>query len=248
MFDLGDYSRKYAEQYEEQSFEILLIKIRRKQVLKSLKKYNHDHILEVGCGLEPLFLHWDDYKTYMIVEPSEDFARNARKAAWGKGSIVVVQGYLEDVYEQLVGHGFDFIILSSLLHEVPNPVKLLQSVYQLCRKSTVVHVNVPNVFSFHRLLALEMGIVDSIYEKSEAEIQFQRHTRFDKESLFRIVEENGFQVLSSGTYFIKPFSNEQMAKIMNNKIADIAVIEGLEKMIKYLPDMGCEMFLEMRRK
>lgn len=131
---------------------------------------------------------------------------------------------------------------------MPNPTELLQAVYQLCGESTVVHINVPNVFSFHRLLGLEMDIIDSIYEKSEMEVKFQRHTRFDKESLIGIVEDNGFEILSFGTYFIKPFSNEQMEKILDNKIVDIAVVDGLERMIKYLPDMGCEMFVEVRRR
>ncbi len=248
MIDLEEYSRKYAEQYVNESFEVFLINIRRKQVLKSLHEYKHDSILEIGCGLEPLFLYCNDYKAYTIVEPSEEFVRNAKKSASEKDNIFIVQGYLEKVYRDLIGQTFDFIILSSLLHEVPNPDELLQAIYKLCSKSTVVHINVPNVFSFHRLLALEIGIINSIFEKSETEIKFQRNTRFDRESLRKIVQENGFQILSFGTYFIKPFSNEQMEKMLRNRILDTKVIDGLEKMIKYLPDMGSEMFVEVKRK
>lgn len=248
MIDLEDYSSKYADQYKKHSFETHLVRARRKQVMESLEKYNHDHVLEIGCGLEPLFLYWDEYKSYVIVEPSEDFAENARKASRGKSNVTIVQAFFEDVYEQLLDETFDFIILSSLLHEVPDPVTLLQAIHQVCNEETVIHINVPNVYSFHRLLALEMGIIDSIYEKSEAEIKFQRNTRFDKESLLGILRQNGFQVLSFGTYFIKPFSNEQMSRIVNEGIADLRVVEGLERMTKYLPDMGCEMFIEVTRK
>ena len=109
-----------------------------------------------------------------------------------------------------------------------------------------MHINVPNVYSFHRLLAYEMGHVESSFEKSETEIKFKRHTRFDKHSLVKLVEENGFQILSHGTYFIKPFNNEQMERTINQNIIPRDIIEGLEKIIKYMPDLGCEMFVEVR--
>jgi SAM-dependent methyltransferase len=248
MYDLQDYAQRYAEQYRSDSFELHLIAVRRQQVLSSLSKYRHDNILEVGCGLEPVFAHFEDYRKCTIVEACGDFAEHARRLASGKANIVIHQGLLEDCGRaQLKEEAFDFIILSSLLHEVPNPARLLQAVRGLCGPQSVVHINVPNVFSFHRLLALEMGLISSIYDASETEITFQRHTRFDKQSLIRIVEENGFRVLSFGSYFIKPFSNSQMQGLLKHKIVDGRILLGLERMTKYLPEMGCEMFVEAQR-
>lgn len=66
---------------------------------------------------------------------------------------------MEEVYKTLLEHDFDFIIISGLLHEVPDPKKLLQSIYKICKQDTLVHINVPNVYSFHRLLAYEMGCI-----------------------------------------------------------------------------------------
>ena len=245
--DIDDYSMKYLTEHSKAiSFERVLADVRRKQVLKSLNKYNHKHILEVGCGLEPLFPYCDNYESYTIVEPSDDFVQNAKKLTEEKDNINIINGYMEEVYGKLLElDDFDFIILSSLLHEVQHPEKLLQSVYHVSKQDTMVHINVPNVHSFHRLLAYEMGYISSIFEKSETEHKFQRHTRFDKQLLFKILEENGFQILSYGTYFIKPFSNEQMEKIINQNIVSTDIIEGLERMIKYLPNLGCEMFVDV---
>jgi len=58
----------------------------------------------------------------------------------------------------------------------------------------------------------------------------------------------GFSILNYWTYFIKPFSNEQMEKLLRLKIIDKKIIVGFKNMSKYLPDMGCEMFVEVKIK
>lgn len=246
--DLDNYTTEYLKHYKDRSFELYLIAARRRQVLKSVERYPHDRILEVGCGVEPLFLHIDNFKMYTVVEPSAEFAERARQQAAERDSITVLQEHLEDAASKLLqGEAFDFIILSSLLHEVPDPHGLLSAVHLLCGPSTTLHINVSNVYSFHRLLALEMGLVQTISQPSEMEIRFQRHTRFDRQSFTKIVEEHDFRVLAFGTYLIKPFTNDQIDAMLKRGIIDGAVIEGLEGMTKYLPEMGCEMFIEARR-
>ena len=77
MIDIRDYSEKYLVQYAEGGFETTLVRVRRKYVLESLARYRHASVLEVGCGLEPLFRFVDD-AAFTIVEPSGEFVRNAR--------------------------------------------------------------------------------------------------------------------------------------------------------------------------
>jgi SAM-dependent methyltransferase len=249
MTDINRYTSEYRRHYEEESFELYVIAARRQQVLHSVRRYRHENILEVGCGLEPFFQCLEDYKTYTVVEPSEEFVRHARRCAEARANVVVVQGYLEDVAERLRRQAsFDFIIVSSLLHEVPDPSRLLQAVRGVCGPATSVHINVPNVYSFHRLLALEMGLIQSLFEPSATEMRFQRHTRFDREALLKVVGENGFRVLRFETYLIKPFTNDQMAQLLERGIVTPKTIDALGAMAKYLPEMGCEMFLEARIK
>lgn len=249
MIDHKDYERKYSEQYSEDDFELVLVAARRKKVLESMARFPHTKILEVGCGLEPVFQACDSFESYTVVEPVEVFIQAAQALAPSNKKLKFVCARLEDIASRLAEESrFDFIIVSSLLHEVPEPLELLRSVHSLCGEETVAHFNVPNVYSFHRLLAREMGLVESIHEKSETEIKFQRHTRFDKESLQRLLNENGFTILNFGTYFIKPLSNAQMHEILKNGIAGAELVRGLEGMIKYLPEMGVEMFAEVKKR
>lgn len=246
-FDLHDYSEKYSEQYRDRSFETTLVAVRRQQVLRSLERYPHRRVLEIGCGLEPLFLFCDDYDSYTVVEPAEEFVAHARERAPQGRDVRVLQGFFEDVAGSLEREpAFDFVVVSSLLHEVADPQVLLAAVRRVCGAATTVHLNVPNVYSFHRLLALEMGLIDSIFEPSATETAFQRRSRYDRETLTRTVEAAGFRLVDSGTYLIKPFTHAQMEALLRQGIVAPEVIGGLERMAKYLPDMGCEIFVDLR--
>jgi len=246
MPDVDRYTREYLRDYGERSFERHLAKVRLRQVLASIARYPHQSILEIGCGPEPVF-PYVGFRRCTVVEPSEEFVQHARRVARGRGEIVIVQGRLEDVADMLSSGAYDFVIASSVLHEVPDPRRLLQIVRSLCGPATTVHINVPNVYSFHRLLALEMGLVPDLYQPSEREVRFQRHTRFDGAMLRTLVEEQGFRVLSFGTYFVKPFTNRQMEAMLEHGVIDEAVLRGLEQMTKHLPEMGCEMYVEARK-
>lgn len=248
MIDIHDYSAKYAGQYDGRSFETTLVEIRRRHVLAAMRAHPHRRVLEVGCGLEPLFPHADGYDAYTVVEPVPEFADAARALAAGLPGVRVLTAYLEDAGAALPGAPFDFVAVSSLLHEVPDPARLLASVRALCGADTVAHFNVPNVGSFHRLLALEMGLIESVFEPSEMERRFGRHTRYDAPALAATVGAAGFEVLRAGTYFVKPFTHAQMQQMLDARVIDAAVVRGLEAMTKHLPGMGCEAFVDVRRR
>ena len=57
---------------------------------------------------------------------------------------------------------------------------------------------------------------------------------------------NGFRIINSGTYFIKSFPSKQLEKIVSEEIIEKNVIEALGSMIEYLPDMGCEMYANIK--
>lgn len=74
MRDIEDYTQKYLEP----GFEVYQVKYRRKKVLEILHRYKPKHVLEIGCGMEPLFQYADwEYQYWTVVEPSEVFVKNA---------------------------------------------------------------------------------------------------------------------------------------------------------------------------
>ncbi|MCM1251823.1 MAG: class I SAM-dependent methyltransferase [Clostridium sp.] len=247
MRDIRDYEIKY----KEEPCEKYQVQYRRKKILELIRSCKHDAVLEIGCGLEPLFEFFSDYQKMVIVEPGEQFVLNAKRKAEGLNrDITCIQGFFEDAVEQVKAAGitFDFVILSSLLHEVEEPERLLQAIYDVCADNTVVHINVPNANSLHRLLAKEMGMISDVHELSNLQKTMQRNRVFDMDSLCDMVEKCNFKVIQKGTYFPKLLSAGQMEKMLAQGIVTEDIFEGLDRMIKYLPELGSEIYVQVEKK
>jgi 2-polyprenyl-3-methyl-5-hydroxy-6-metoxy-1,4-benzoquinol methylase len=243
------YGSEYQKQYGgPEWFERTLVEVRRRKVLETAARHPSARVLEVGCGMESLVGVWPHPAVFTIVEPEPAFCERARTAASPGHDVTVVSGRLEDVVDAVAARApFELIVASSLLHEVPDPRRLLSTLRQLADHQTVLHLSVPNVRSFHRLLALEMGQIQDLFEPSEMERRFGRTTRFDRVTLAGMVGEAGFSIRHFETYFVKPFTHRQMEAIVDGGIVDRAVLGALERMIRYMPDLGCEMFVELVR-
>lgn len=242
MRDIKDYTRNYVNLV----FEDYQVMYRRKQVLKILEQYPHRRILEIGCGMEPLFKHLDSngYDQYVVVEPSEQFCQNALKESSENDKIICINDYF-DAEGEVKKYQFDFIICSSLLHEVENPEELLKNIAMICTESTIVHINVPNANSFHRLLAKEMNLIDDVHEMSDQNKLYQQHNVYDMARLSKVVEDAGFRVMETGSYFVKPFTHKQMFDMLENHIIDEGVLDGLYNIGKYFPEYGSEIFVNV---
>jgi len=241
MRNIEEYSAKYMEM----DFENYQVHFQRKMLLERIAKYDPQTILEVGCALEPLFLFVPDTE-FTICEPSEQFIENARRLAAKQGrNVRFVQGFLENKLGSLEGRHFDMILCSSLLHEVEQPKRLLETLLRLCDRDSIVHVNVPNARSMHRLIARECGMISDLHEKSENNLTLQQKAVFDMDSLLKLLKDCGIKrVLDKGTYFVKPFTHEQMQAMLDRGIIKEEILDGLYRIISYMPELGSELFVE----
>lgn len=246
MRDIKDYADKYVEE----PFEATIVKIRKKTVIEQCNKYVHKNILEIGCGMNPFFLDFKDYENMVISEPGEAFAGNARELAKKENKrIDVVPGFFEDQVDNIkkLGIEFDFIILSSVLNELDDPIRMLKAIRELCGDKTIVHINVPNANSVHRLVAIEAGLIKDVHEQSEQMKKMQRRRTYDMELLKKDMEEAGLSVEASGSYFIKPFTHLQMQRCLDEGIIDENVLLGLEGLVKYMPEFGAGIYVNVKR-
>lgn len=239
---------QYIQDYKSSDFEKVMVHYRRQQVLQSINQYPHHRILEIGCGEQPLFTEITDFDEYVVVEPASYFCDKAFAVANGKSCITVIQDFFENRVNELLEKQFDFIVVSALLHEVIDPQSLLDGIYQCCTDQTVVHINVPNSGSFHMLLAYESGIIPKIGLLSDRAKVLQQHTSFDLDLLKSYVTINKFIILDSGSYFIKLFNHEKMQRMIDIGILDSNILDGLNRMIKYIPDEGAEIYVNVKKK
>lgn len=244
--DIEKYTKEYLS--DSYDFEKNMVTFRRNKILKILQKYKPKNILEIGCGMDSIFNYYKNYQQACIVEPSYEFFLKVQKDLENL-NIEFCNDFVENKIEFLKEKNFDFIILSSLLHEVKNPKEFLQDILTLCNKNTILHINVPNAKSFHLLWAYESGLIKEIGFLSERAKKLQQNSTFTLESLESFINEcmDKMEVLDRGSYFVKLFNHSKMALCVQENIIDTALLKGLGEMIKYMPEFGAEIFVNIKK-
>ncbi|GHE14312.1 class I SAM-dependent methyltransferase [Klenkia taihuensis] len=237
--DLADY----GEQYRKLPFEPLQAAYRRRLVLSRVRAHDPARLLEVGCAELPLFLDLPG-REHVVVEPTEAFAARAREQAAGRPDVLVVPALLEDVGPGQVGGRFDLVVVSGLLHEVPDPVRLLGAARELCAPGGVVHVSVPNARSLHRLLAVAMGLAASPDEESATQRLLQQRTVYDEERLDDELRRCGLRVRERGSLLVKPFTHAQMQHLVDTGFLTTELLDGLDRLTAQLPGLGSEIWVD----
>lgn len=229
----------YHKNYNELLFEDVLRTYRYHHVLNLFSKFGSKNILEIGCGYNPIFEYYSDFDSMTIVELDIHFYQDAIQKANGNPKIKIINKPIQFCIDDL-GSGFDLILISGFLHEIDNPQEVLTLVRNICSSTTKVISFVPNAKSFHRVLAYEAGLINQIYDFSDNDKKFGRRLVWDVNSFSELFKSAGFKVELTETYFIKPFAHYQMRKLLDDEIINDKILDGLNKMIKYMPEMGCE--------
>ncbi len=237
--DLADYQ----SQYGQLPFEPVQAAYRRRRVLERIAAHRPRRLLEVGCAEVPLFLDLPGQEM-VVVEPAPDFAGNARRLAADRPEVTVVEALLEEAPAEALGGPFDMVVASGLLHEVPDPGRLLRTVHGLCAPDGVVHVNVPSARSLHRLLAHAMGLVTDPAARSEAQQRLQQRHAYDAGDLERELAAAGLRVRERGSILVKPFTHAQMQQLVDGGFLTPALLDGLDRLTAELPDLGSEIWVD----
>jgi SAM-dependent methyltransferase len=239
-------NKKYFKNYNKLVFEDVMIDLRRKEILSFLKKNKSKKILEIGCGNRSISNYYRSYDRFVIVEPSEYFLKK-NKFKKNNNKLKIYNCYLEN-FNNPENESFDFIICSSVLHEVSDPNKFLRQIHNISNKKTIVYLNVPNAHSLHRLIASEAGLIKSPFAKSITQKKMQQHRIYSLETLNKILNKSGFVIISKGTNFLKPFTHHQMQQIIKKKIISKQILIGMKKIVEFFPNYGAEINMYAKKK
>jgi SAM-dependent methyltransferase len=143
--------------------------------------------------------------------------------------------YFEDYQTSLK---YDTIIMSHVLEHISNPALVLGKIYNWLASDGVFIVAVPNAKSIHRLVAVQMGLLNNEYELNERDHHFGHYRVYDQEILKDQISSAGFKIVDTGGYFLKPLTNNQ---IENNWTQEM--IEGFYRAGKYFQDHCAEIFV-----
>jgi SAM-dependent methyltransferase len=137
---------------------------------------------------------------------------------------------------------YDTIIMSHVLEHIENPVELLKNIYNWLSDETIFIVSVPNAKSFHRLVAVEMGLLKSEFELNERDHKLGHYRVYDFETLKTEILIAGFTILHQGGVFFKPISNDQIEKNWTEEM-----INGFYAIGKKYPELCAEIYFVLKK-
>lgn len=245
--DLDRYADDYARDY---GFERWQVEYRRRAVLHHTAAAQGGCVLEVGCGLEPLFIAAPAARRWHVVEPSAAFAASAREHARVRPEVEVIDGFLETALETLMEvcarEPFSLIVVSGVLQEVPDPAPFLGAIRALCTAETIVHVNVPNAGSLHRTTAVAMGLLADVHQQSARGATLQQRVVYDAASLRHEVERAGFRIVGSGGILLKPFEHTRMLAAMESGILTTTHLDAYATLGEQYPALASEIWVNLQ--
>ena len=169
--DINKYWDLYSKNY---SFESINLQFREKKLLEILDKYKPKNILEIGCGYNPISLKYQDFKNSTLIEPGQKPYNDVFNKIQHYPKIKIINNFFENLTNELKENLYDFIIIDGVLHEVENSNNFLKLISYLSNPKTYIYINVPNANSLHRKIALEMNIIDNIFQKSNRNKIFEQ--------------------------------------------------------------------------
>jgi hypothetical protein len=132
--------------------------------------------------------------------------------------------------------------MSHVLEHIKDTALVLGKIYNWLQDDGVFLVSVPNAKSIHRLVAVQMGLLNSEYELNDRDHELGHYRVYDLELLKEDVIKAGFKVIESGGYFFKPVTNGQ---IENNWTPDM--IEGFYKVGNLFQENCAEIYVVCKK-
>jgi 2-polyprenyl-3-methyl-5-hydroxy-6-metoxy-1,4-benzoquinol methylase len=146
-----------------------------------------------------------------------------------------VHSYFEN-YEP--NETYDTIIMEHILEHVTDPVTLLSRVRTWLAPGGVLIIGVPNAKSFHRLAAVKMNMLKSIYELNERDHEVGHQRVYCTDTLHNDVKKAGLTIIKHGGGFLKPLSNKQINDTWTDEI-----IEGFYQLGCDFPEHAADIFV-----
>lgn len=245
----------YAARHEaERDFESVCLLARQQHNLRWLLAHRPARMLEVGCG--PVLLSTAaraaglSLAQWVTVEPATRWADLATAAAQDWPALAVVNDYIERADATLAhlcgaAPWADMVVISGVIHETAAPEALLQAALAALKPGGLALISVPNAHSFHRLLAVEMGLAEVPEALSERNRLLGQPRVFRPQDLRDMAQAQGLVEVAMEGYLFKPFTHPQMASVTGAWTE--RQIQGLIELGRRFPEQAAEIALLARK-
>ncbi len=237
---------KYLIDYKELPFERVQEHYRKKKIIEWLGKYNNIKIntLEIGCGEDSIFNYWSHEGNKIIVEPIKEFLFSEKNNLHNE-NVEKINNKIEEIVKNF-NEFFDIVILSSLIHEIENPVYFLSLVKKIIKKNGKILVVTNNKQSIHRILGVNLGILTNLDSKTATEKIMQQKTgAFSKIDVETLVKDCRMKITRMETFSPKILPHNMMKEALDSGCIDDKFLDQMYSLIQWIPDFGSEIIMEL---
>lgn len=193
-------------------------------------------VLEMGCStmvISPML--FAAARQMDIVEGSSIFSRQARERF---GDAVRVYNSL---FEEFTPDApYEAVILANTMHHLVDPEAILKRVRKWLVQDGSLHLTVPNMLSLHRRMGVQMGIIPDLDGVTDRNRMFMQSGCYTQASLTAMLEACGYTIRESFCFFLKPFSDEQMAALNPTQ----AMVDALFELGRLFPELASLIYVE----
>ena len=135
------------------------------------------------------------------------------------------------------GERFDTVIMSHILEHVDNPVEIISIGKRYLKPGGVLLIDVPNARSFHRIAAVEMGLLTKIDDLNETDLMLGHRRVYTSDLMKEHIKLAGLRLIHWGGHFLKTVSNKQIEESWNDDMMKAYFEVG-----KSFPDYCAEIY------
>ncbi|PQJ83338.1 class I SAM-dependent methyltransferase [Aliivibrio sifiae] len=206
------------------------------------KKMVDGKLLELGVGhgysCKQFARQVDEYT---ILDGSPAVISQFRENNPDLNHIKIVETYFEN-YES--PELYDNIVMGFVLEHVEDPGLILRKYKKFLTTEGRLFISVPNASSLHRQLAHLAGMLPDIKKLSESDKELGHLRYFTVDSLKKLVEVSGYEVISIEGLFLKPFTTAQITSLdLDDEIFDALMKKGVD-----YPELSTGILLEAKVK
>jgi SAM-dependent methyltransferase len=125
-----------------------------------------------------------------------------------------------------------------VLEHIADPVPLLKQILTWLSPGGKFIVGVPNAKSFHRMVAVKMGLLESIYSLNERDLQLGHERVYDMDLLKAHLTEAGFSISHETGVFLKFLANGQIEQWFSQEM-----IQAFYELGKDYPELCAEILV-----
>ena len=187
-----------------------------------------DRVLELGCatGLMTSFKAQADV-TIDAVERVPAYLARARARELPNATFLDA-----DVMQVDPPGPYNHVIAAHIVNELPDPVGFMRRFETFLATGGLVHTSVTNPASVHRLVAIEMGLIERPDALSDRGQDLATKEIFDQAGFEALAAQARLLCIHREPVMLKPLTNAQLAELPDE------VIDGLDRVAWRFPEHG----------